>query len=338
MRRRAIWAAAVAAVVGICGSGMAQTTGVGAAAFLRRGVDARALGMGGAHVAVVDGYSAMYWNPAGLARAQSPQMGGMTAELYGAEIYLNLLSGVVPWELPRSEDEHAGNGDERPAWRLAVGASFTEMATEVRAFDALGNPLGLIRYSESLYSLGAGVWVPNLGLLGGVVKAYSFRAPRAGVGGLDATAFGIGFDAGLALPVWGGLWIGASAADLGDARVQWRNTQLEPVDLVSGRYTGGVAYFVDGLLLEDDRVILAVDVSVEPLVQSQAVRVGAEYTVLFFSLRAGAVVRPDVPVSFTVGAGVHTPRIGIDAAWVQNREIQAEGAGHTLVLSASVSF
>lgn len=326
---------AVVLAMGIGGAGLAQAPGVGAAAFLRRGVDARALGMGGAYVAVVDGYSAMYWNPAGLARASAIEVGGMTTDIYGAEIYVNFLAGLWPWAWG------GGTGDAPDApepLRIALGVAFTEMATEVRAYDEQGNPLGLIRYSEALYGLGAAAWIPRLGYAGVVVKAYSFRAPRAGVGGADATAFGIGFDAGLIVPVWQNLWLGLAAADVGNTPIQWRNTPLEPTDLVSARYTGGFAYDGRGLLHEEDRLVVAVDAAVEPLVGGRAVRCGVEYSLLFFSLRAGAIWREGNPLSFTLGVGVRARGLAIDAAWVQNRELQVEGAGHTIVLSASFRF
>ena len=43
-------------------------SGITAAPFLSIDVGARAAGMGGAFVAVVDDVTAMYWNPAGMAR------------------------------------------------------------------------------------------------------------------------------------------------------------------------------------------------------------------------------------------------------------------------------
>lgn len=325
---------------------LAYSGGIGAAAFLRRGVDARALGMAGAHVAVADGYSAMYWNPAGLARVASPQLGGMTTDLYGAEIYLNFLSALYPWQLSYGEVPEEAFDPQTPSeilqgpasLRISIGGSFTEMATEVRAYDDRGNPLGLIRYSEGLYGLGAGAWVPGLGYAGAVVKAYSFRAPRAGVGGVDATAFGVGFDVGLAAPVWRGLWLGLSGSDIGNSRIKWRNTPLEPTDRVAGRYTAGGAYVAPDLFMEGDRLITALDVVWEPLVDTHAVKAGVEYSVLFLSLRGGIALRPDVPLSFSAGVGVHVMQLSIDAAWTQNREIEAEGAGHTLVASASFRF
>lgn len=367
MRMTFVFAVTVALAASLALGGASQTSGIGAAAFLRRGVDARALGMGGAHVAVVDGYASMYWNPAGLARGTSIEVGGMTTNIYGADIFLNFLAGVAPWSLgggvgtasgglgPGVSDEGVVEPSEdessqtpRPGRapfeaaasgiRVAVGVSFTEMATEVRAYDELGNPLGVIRYTEALYGLGGAAWVPRLGYAGGVVKAYSFRAPRAGVGGADATAFGLGFDLGIAVPVWEGLWLGIAAADVGNSQVRWRNTPLEPTDRVSARYSGGVAYVAEALLLGDDRLIVAADASLEPLIGAQAYRAGVEYRLLFLFLRGGVTFRPGTPLAAAAGLGVRAGGLSVDGAWVQNRELQVEGAGHTIVISASFRF
>ena len=338
MRTFLLGAFAGALVFAFAAVGIAQELGIGAAAFLRRGVDARALGMAGAFSAVAEGYSAMYWNPGGLARTSSPELGGMYMNLYNAGIHLNFFAGVLGLDLAEGTQTPSETMGSFLPRRLGGGLAFTEMATEVLAYDLQGNPLGLIRYSEAIYSLGLGAWIPRLGYAGAVAKVYSFRAPRAGRDGGDATAFGLGFDLGLSVPVWNGLWLGLSAMDVGNTKVKWRNTALEPTDLVSGRYTLGLAFTASGLAFENDRLLLALDAAYEPLVDSLAVRAGLEYTLFFVSLRAGAVWRPGVPWAFTFGAGIRALSLRLDAALVQNREIQAEGAGDTLVLSAAILF
>ncbi|MDZ7338396.1 MAG: hypothetical protein ONB30_07645, partial [candidate division KSB1 bacterium] len=50
--------------------------------FMSVGVGARALGMGGAHVAVAKDVTAGYWNPAGLAWVTFPQLAAMHAERF----------------------------------------------------------------------------------------------------------------------------------------------------------------------------------------------------------------------------------------------------------------
>lgn len=51
------------------------------------GVDARALGMGGAYVSVTDGASSVYWNPAGLALLDKGEASLMHVSLWENTIY-----------------------------------------------------------------------------------------------------------------------------------------------------------------------------------------------------------------------------------------------------------
>jgi len=104
----------VAGVVGVIffifgpGTQGAEYLNVEGSGFTRLPVDARALGMGGAFVAVADSYSASYYNPAGLIYLPSRQLGSMYTDLYGmglishsflcfAEPDKGLGSGALSW-------------------------------------------------------------------------------------------------------------------------------------------------------------------------------------------------------------------------------------------------
>lgn len=322
MRYRALGMTLVLCGLAVLGV-VAQDQGVGAGAFLQRGVDARALAMGGAFTAVADGYSSLYWNPAGLSRAVSTaQVGGMYTDIYGIGLEHTYLAGLYRWDMAFGERDPMPTG---------VGGAYHEIFTEVPGYDEQGNPLGLIRYSEGVFGLGLGTTVPELGSGGVMIKAYYFSAPKAGVGGTDAYALGVGFDLGIVAPVWEGLSIALVGTDIGETRVRWRNTATEPTDLISARYTIGAAYVWEGL-------VVAADLGTQPLLNRTDIRVGAEYTLLFASLRAGLRKPLDGPLSVGAGAGVSTRGLALDLAWILNAELKTEGATDTFVASASFRF
>jgi hypothetical protein len=300
--------------------GLAQDFGIGAAAFLRRGVGARALGMGGAFVSIADNYSALYWNPAGLARIPAAQVGGSSSDLFGVGIYHNFIAGALPFVI----------NTQTPSLQIGLGAGYTEMTAEVQVVSPGGQSVGMIQYAERLITVGIGLRLPNRLSLGATVKMYSFLAPKAGVDGGDASALGFGIDLGVLAPLSPNLWLGLAAADVGNTRLKWHNTPTEPTDLVMGRYTVGVAFVQDDL-------VLAVDYVHEALGEG-FVRAGVEYSLGFLALRAGVTKRTRGPWAFSAGAGVEVGDLGFDVAWVQNKEIEAEGARDTVVFSAFWEF
>lgn len=84
-------------------------TGAAASEFLRLGAGARSLGMGEASTAVSLGPEAVYWNPAGLARTNRPEVGYSRTELpvglhldYGAVVVpVRLLRGTLAFAMTR---------------------------------------------------------------------------------------------------------------------------------------------------------------------------------------------------------------------------------------------
>ena len=330
MIQRVICAAlALAGVVAI--PAWAQEGGVGAASFFRLGVDARALGMGGAYVSLADSYSAVYWNPAGLARSPSPEVGGTSMNLFGADINFTFLGGVLsPASLGRAM---AGLGQDASLLeRVGLGASVMEVATEVHAFDPFGQPIGLVLYTERCFSLGIGYAITESGWLGVTAKGYWFQAPKAGVEGKTAWAMGVGVDLGLLFGPWENVQVGIRISDLGDTRIKWHNTPTEPTDLVPTRFCIGAAYkFDDGALAssyEFDREHL----------EEGTLKVGIEYTMKFLSLRAGYVKPLTANWYLTAGMGIRLNQLSFDAAWLQNRALEAENVSDTFMLSAAFSF
>jgi hypothetical protein len=64
--------------------------------FLAGGVDARALGMGGAYVSLADEVSAGYWNPAGLSHLQYPQISYMRVQRFSGAVTFDYGGVALP--------------------------------------------------------------------------------------------------------------------------------------------------------------------------------------------------------------------------------------------------
>lgn len=147
----------------------------GAASYLRSGAGARALGMGGAAVALVDDVTATVWNPAGLTRLglYATQFGSMTSFL-SEDRSLNYLAYAQHVE---------GRGD--------FGVAVQHYALEkIDGFDAAGNPAGTFSDQE----LALGLTYANL-----IDYRLRYGVTLRGLwqGLAEARAFGYGGDIGL---------------------------------------------------------------------------------------------------------------------------------------------
>ncbi|MBP7310112.1 MAG: hypothetical protein KA984_02345, partial [Candidatus Cloacimonetes bacterium] len=64
--------------------------------FMMIGAGVKALGMGGAFVALADDGSALYWNPAGLSQIRDSELSAMHAFLYGGLASYDHITFVQP--------------------------------------------------------------------------------------------------------------------------------------------------------------------------------------------------------------------------------------------------
>ncbi len=85
-------------VVAVCATAPVQAQRVAkyGADFLAGGIGARALAMGGAHVALTDGAGGGYWNPAGLHQAQFPEVAYMHAERFAGIVSFDYAGLLYP--------------------------------------------------------------------------------------------------------------------------------------------------------------------------------------------------------------------------------------------------
>lgn len=140
------------AVAFLCSFGTAQlfrsTSKVGTTAgqFLKIGVGARALGMGGAQVAASEDVSALYWNPASISRLEVNSELSFTHADWLADINYDFLGGVLPFgdlgtfglsiialrvppDIVRTVDFPEGDGRQWDASSLAFGLSYARNLT-----------------------------------------------------------------------------------------------------------------------------------------------------------------------------------------------------------------
>ncbi|MBS3765401.1 hypothetical protein KGY71_02655 [Candidatus Bipolaricaulota bacterium] len=316
---------------------------IGSGAILRSGFGAKALGMGGAFVAVADDYSAAYWNPAGITRSSSLYLGGTHYDKYGLGLNLDYLSAGL--SVPSSA--HQRENSLIPALplpfleKISLAGTYVGFSTNVRTSGPGGSEIP-ITYSERSYLGTAGFRFPAVGSIGFSLKNYSYSAPNSGVGGLDASAHGLGFDIGVLSEPLEGLNFGAVAFDIAGTDITWKNTPTEPTNIVPSRYSVGTAYTLDFSRFSitesiPGKLTVAGQYTFGPNI-AKKIRSGVEYGISIFSLRAGVVKPLSGSARFTAGAGFDITLITVDIAWIQNSSLEGENTSDTLVFSSEFEF
>lgn len=183
-----ILTAIVCLVQTICLGG--ESGGSKPGAFLRVGVGSRALGMGGAFVAVADDATASYWNPAGL---------GLVRELQISAAYTALSLG--------REYSFAGIAVPLGAWGT-LGANWMNFGVKnIDGRDQTGLPTGMFSNNEQALLLTYGVrLLPGVAVGGGVKLLRHALAANS--------AYGYGYDAGVLLTPAPLLAVGANIQNL----------------------------------------------------------------------------------------------------------------------------
>jgi hypothetical protein len=158
----------VAAVVPARAQLFRTTSKVGttAAQFLKIGVGARAIGMGGAQVGVTGDISSLYWNPAALSRLMVSSELTFNHVNWLADIKYDFAAGVlpigelgtfglsiislrVPEELVRTVDFPEGDGRRWDASSIAIGLSYARNLTDRFSIGFTGKFIRENVWSES---------------------------------------------------------------------------------------------------------------------------------------------------------------------------------------------
>ncbi len=288
-------------------SSRVSKAGTTAGAFLTIGVGPRATAMGGAFVAAADDASALYWNPAGLARLGGSEVLAAHSE-WLADITFDYLGGAfavgghrvgvavtmlsMPDMVVRTEDRQEGTGATFDAADMALALTYGRAVTD--------------RFS-----------------IGGTFKYVQQRIMNS-----SAQGFAVDLGTQFRTDFFGGLTIGAALYNFGtDLRLDGRDlrTFVDPDEAQEGN-NGRIPaeYAMDGWSLPLDfqigiatrpldsrmhRLTLALD-ALHPSANFESVNVGAEYGFRErFFLRGGFenAFLDESEGGLTGGVAVHQP-------------------------------
>ena len=306
--------------------------------FMAIGVGARALGMGGAQVAVANDVTSGYWNPAGLAKMDYPQIALMHDEQFGGLVNYNYGSVAIPYGNDMSFGISAirlsvdGIPDTRNA---LIDARTGEVIFDITNPNARIDPDKITEFSNTDWAFYGTFskkqsdkfyWGANVKVVSRTIAEYS--------------ALGIGFDIGALYEPIDNLYLGANLMDITTTLVAWDGGSNE---LISPTAKLGVAYgfeFLGGRFLPALDIDMrfenrqfASTVNVGPV--SLDVRAGLEYSFRnLFMIRAGYT---DVQ-QFTVGAGVKLPKLNIDYSYAQFSGSEEETLGVTHRISIMLTL
>ena len=310
--------------------------------FLRVGAGARALGMGGAFLAVADDATAGYWNPAGLTWLSNKSVLYMHASEQHSQVQYDFIGVALPQ-----------GGD--PGKKSALGISFvrlgvddipvTPTAEELRPGidyeDGDGNPAtNLPSENNGRWDVGERLFLDEFEFkssndFAGLFSYAKELSPKFTLGGtvkavyrtlVGHTAWGAGLDAGMTYQAADKIALAVVARDLTTTFMSWdtgTSESIPPSLSLGGQVTQplGSRHVLTGAA--DVRVDFSskrLDSAFGGDGMAGELHLGAEYWYHdALALRAGMNGR-----DLTFGAGLRRKGLGIDYAAVFNRQFGSE--------------
>jgi hypothetical protein len=307
-----------------------------AAEFLKIGVGARALGMGGTFVALADDATAGYWNPAGLAALPGREVQGMHAEQFGDLENHDVVAYADPFEsggrrsalgvtfirlsvddiqitrdalldygrdgIPNTGDEGEGNG----IWdRWGPGDQEALDASRIRTENSADMAL-LFSYAREMgksFFGGANVKILRQDLVG------------------DGSSFGFGADLGALWVPSDRFSIGAALRDATTTQLVWdtgRRETVVPTFALGMQYTREVASLSGVVTLAGDVDLAFEDLGDADQFAAGAVTGNAHLGAEYWFRKAVAVRVGSDSGDWTAGAGFRAGRFGADYAFLSN--------------------
>lgn len=295
----------------------AASIGKYAGEFMTIGVGGRALGLGGAYVALAHDITAGYWNPASLASIQYPQVSLMHDERFGGLVNYDYAAVAIP----------VGPISTLAFSTIRLGVDNIPN-TQNAGIDADGNPLPPDQWQNfsrldpsKITYFNSADWAFYLSYARKSTNKFSYGANikiiRRELS--DASATGIGFDVAAKYLLTDKFLLGANFQDVTTTLVAWSNGTNE---LISPTLKMGSAYLIDAF---DGRFAPAIDVDVR--FENRRYASNAHIGAVSFDFHAGlefdfkniAAIRlgySDIG-SLNIGAGIHLPKFDIDYSFVK---------------------
>lgn len=306
----------------------AQSIGKYAGEFLAIGVGGRAMGLGGAYVALAGDATAGYWNPAGLATLDYPEVSLMHDERFVGLVNYDFAAVAIPY------GPEASLG--LSVIRLGVdGIPDTRQALIDQNGNGQLDPGDRIDYSRITYFTAAD-WAVMLTYAQrsseDLTYGFNVKFIRRGLG--DASATGIGFDAGIRYRIAERMFLGANLQDATTTLIAWstgRNELIAPTLKV-----GGAASFdvLGGVLTP----VVDVDVRFE----NRRFAAAAHLASVSFDPRAGVEFDYQNTVALragmndlrqpSLGAGLHLRKLDIDYSYAGFNKGNDLGSSHRISL------
>jgi len=286
------------------------------------GVGGRALGLGGAYTALARDVSAIYWNPAGLANIEYPQVMLMHSQLYRNAANYNFAG----FALPMGESRTLGFGIIRVGVDDILVTELTNPALKLgdiypnengELVENRPRVVGTISDAEYAFYLSYAIKRSERFSYGGNVKVL-----HKGVG--DNSAWGLGFDISMMYNPTGNLFVGANLNDVTSTILAWDTGRKEIIvpalklgvtyPLTLPVFGGYVSPAIDVEMRFEGRDYAA-QVAAGPV--SADIHFGGEYQ---FNDLLAVRVGSDAG-NFAAGAGIRLPKLQIDYAFNRHDDL-----------------
>ncbi|MFC1712917.1 PorV/PorQ family protein [Candidatus Poribacteria bacterium] len=321
-------ALAVVTILAVCWGAAADTEYKYAGEFLNVGAGARALGMGGAFVAVADDGTTAYWSPGGLSSLQSREVAFMHSQQFDNLVKTNYIGYVHPtshwgtfgisWlrlgveDIPKTGYVDSNGNlkqdfvDENDNGAKDPGEMYIELPAVVGYFDDVEDGIFLSYGAQLSENFSAGA---NLKIIRQSMSAHS--------------SSGYGIDIGALYQLFDGFKVGLNLQDVPRTRIKWDLTNHEdeiPFSVRAGAaYTGQIPSLMS---------IFTISFAVDTKYDTET-HYGAEWwLVRTLALRLGLDEG-----ELSAGCGLRVATFQVDYAFIGHDDL-----GSTHRISTSVQF